>query len=1077
MRRLVLPLLILSSIVLLSGISPAAEEYRAFWVDAWGAGVLKQSEVDTLMGVVGNGSSLGKIREANCNMVIVEVRRNCDANYPSSMGEPYMNGLTPSNFNSLQAVINAAHDTTGGKKRIEVHAWIVTFRTSGGAVYSAHHSTPTGSLTNFDNYWPSRTSAGAETSDKAFDPGHPLAEEYTVNVCMDLVNNFDIDGLNYDYIRFTGGDQGYNPTSIARYNARYGGLTGQPSSTDDRFDQWRRDQISNLVRKVYAKVQASKPNVKVSGSFVTWNPSPTASTREAFQLTRPYGNRSDGVFSDWDAWMEEGIVDLSIPMTYYNYASLPADWTNWMNFIKDRKFNRQAVVGPGIYLNSLSNAILELQQTRLASPSGNYAQGFCGYSYRVPYVSGTWAGFSPTLISQVTPTWADIPPMPWKTSPTKGHISGTVTDSATTKWIDWATVSITGPESRSMLTDGTGFYAFIDLIPGTYTLTASKTGYPDAVRTVDVAIGAVTGNMYVTNIPLGGTPPPTISNVQATGITSTAATITWTTDQTSSSQVEYGTTPAYGALSPFDGTLVTSHSVALSGLAPGATYHNRVISTNTNGTSTSGDYTFATPDTIPPSVPTGLSATAISGTTVNLTWTASTDNVAVTGYKVFRNSVQIGTSATPSYSDTTCTPATTYSYQVSAYDAAANESAKCTAVPATTLDTIAPSVPTNLSASAVSGTQVNLTWTASTDNVAVTGYKVFRNSVQIGTSATASYSDTTCAPVTSYTYEVSAYDAASNESAKSTSASATTPDGSAPVMTSVTDEKYTTSTTTLQASWAASEPESSIIRYEYAVGSTSGDWNVKGWTTAGTATSATISELSLAVAGTYYISVRAVNEDELVSSAMTSEGVTIAQAVDSIAEVKALANNYPVYLSARTITANFSDRLYVEEDDRFSAICVEYASAVVPGLEAEVYGRLGLMDGERALKNCKVIAGSTGTVINPLFMLTGTLGGSAYNDLTPGIPGSLSLNNLGLLVTIVGTVTDAQTGYVYVDDGKTLDDGTTHVGVRVDTSMLANPPAKDKHVVVTGICTLYNTGSAYVRMVRPRDDTDAVKYD
>ncbi|MBP6965382.1 MAG: hypothetical protein KBC96_13365, partial [Armatimonadetes bacterium] len=109
-------------------VAARAGEYRAFWVDAWGDGVLNQTQVNTLLGQVGNASSLGQIREANCNTVIVQVRRNCDANYPSSMGEPYMSGLTPANFNSLQAVINAAHDTTGGKKRIEVHAWIVTFR-------------------------------------------------------------------------------------------------------------------------------------------------------------------------------------------------------------------------------------------------------------------------------------------------------------------------------------------------------------------------------------------------------------------------------------------------------------------------------------------------------------------------------------------------------------------------------------------------------------------------------------------------------------------------------------------------------------------------------------------------------------------------------------------------------------------------------------------------------------------------------------------------------------------------------------------------------------------------------------
>jgi uncharacterized lipoprotein YddW (UPF0748 family) len=495
---------ILAALIL--GCSAAtAAEYRAFWVDAWGAGFLNQSQVDALLGVPGT-STTGQIRDVNCNAVFVEVRRNCDACYPSSMGEPYMSGLSPTDFNALQAIINAAHDTTDGKKRIEVHCWMVTFRTSGGTVYSRHIDTPTGSLTNLDNYWPSRDNTGAEVSDKAFDPGHPLVLQYNVGVAMDLVNNFDIDGIHYDYIRFTANNQGYNPTSIARYNARYG-LTGQPAYANERFKQWRRDQVSALVRQVYARIQKSKPWVKQSGSFVTWNPSPPTSTRAGFQATRPYYD----VYSDWDSWLQEGIVDMAVPMTYYNWASLPNDYTRWMNFEKDRHGNRLMVIGPGIYLNSLTDAISEILMTRDASPSGNRAHGFSGYSYRVPYVSGTWAGFSPSLVSQVTPTWDDIPDMPWKTAPTNGHMMGTVTIANTGAWADGATVSITGPANRSMYSDGTGFYAFIDLPPGAYTVTVSNAGYVTASANVDVALGAVTGNMYEQNFALVATPPPAVT--------------------------------------------------------------------------------------------------------------------------------------------------------------------------------------------------------------------------------------------------------------------------------------------------------------------------------------------------------------------------------------------------------------------------------------------------------------------------------------------------------------------------------------------------------------------------------------
>lgn len=95
-------------------------------------------------------------------------------------------------------------------------------------------------------------------------------------------------------------------------------------------------------------------------------------------------------------------------------------------------------------------------------------------------------------------------------------------------------------------------------------------------------------------------------------------------------------------------------------------------------------------------------------------------------------------------------------------------------------DTTTPSTPASLSATAISSSQINLSWTASTDNVGVTGYKIYRNNSQIGTSGTNSYSDTNLSPSTSYTYTVSAYDVAGNTSAQSSGVSATTLSGTTP---------------------------------------------------------------------------------------------------------------------------------------------------------------------------------------------------------------------------------------------------------------------------------------------------------
>src|SRR6185295_5815228 len=187
-----------------------------------------------------------------------------------------------------------------------------------------------------------------------------------------------------------------------------------------------------------------------------------------------------------------------------------------------------------------------------------------------------------------------------------------------------------------------------------------------------------------------------------------------------------------------------------------------------------------TADVTPPTIPTGLVATAAGATTINLSWTASTDNAAVTGYIVKRNGIQVGTPTTPSYSDSGLSGATTYSYTVAARDAASNTSADSAIASATTADTIAPSIPAGLVATAAGGSVVNLTWSASTDNVGVTGYIVKRNGIAVGTPITASFSDTGLSSATTYSYTVAARDAASNTSPDSAIASGTTVDTIAP---------------------------------------------------------------------------------------------------------------------------------------------------------------------------------------------------------------------------------------------------------------------------------------------------------
>ncbi|MFC5704234.1 carbohydrate binding domain-containing protein, partial [Cohnella faecalis] len=174
-------------------------------------------------------------------------------------------------------------------------------------------------------------------------------------------------------------------------------------------------------------------------------------------------------------------------------------------------------------------------------------------------------------------------------------------------------------------------------------------------------------------------------------------------------------------------------------------------------------------DNDPPSVPTNLAAAAKTQNSVSLTWSPSTDNVSVKGYEIYRNGTKVGTSTSAAYTDSGLTAETAYTYKVKAYDAAGNKSDESSALSVTTepKDLQAPSVPTNVQAASKTNNSVSLTWSASTDNVGVTGYEVYRNDVKVGTSASTSYADTGLAADTAYTYKVKAYDAGGNLSALS----------------------------------------------------------------------------------------------------------------------------------------------------------------------------------------------------------------------------------------------------------------------------------------------------------------------
>ncbi|ANE45099.1 hypothetical protein SY83_00560 [Paenibacillus swuensis] len=181
------------------------------------------------------------------------------------------------------------------------------------------------------------------------------------------------------------------------------------------------------------------------------------------------------------------------------------------------------------------------------------------------------------------------------------------------------------------------------------------------------------------------------------------------------------------------------------------------------------------PDQELPTGPTNLAASKVTQTSFTLSWTASTDNVGVTGYKVFSGSTLLDTVTGTVYQVTGLTAGTDYNMTVKSIDAAGNESDASEALVVTTntavvvppADTQAPTVPAGLKASLITHTSFKLSWMASTDAVGVTGYKVFSGSTLLGTITGTTYNVTGLKDGTLYRMTVKAIDAAGNESGAS----------------------------------------------------------------------------------------------------------------------------------------------------------------------------------------------------------------------------------------------------------------------------------------------------------------------
>ncbi len=441
-------------------------EYRAIWIDSWNSSFLNPAQAENLVATC---------RANNINTIIPEIRKIGDAYYDSSIEPRATNISGGSGYDPLQYLIDLCHDTSGGKEYIHVHAWFVMHRIAKSETLSPMHV-----LSQHPEYEMLDSTGSIGVGNRYLDPGHPGTAEHNIAVILDCLSKYDIDGVNLDYIRYpeTAGSWGYNPTSVARFNAFTGGV-GQPSSGNSQWAAWRRRMVTQEVRKLYVKMKEMKRHVVLTADTVNWGFS-----WDDFSASAAYS----GVFQDWKGWLEEGILDYNAIMNYSNQNQYPTRYQGWTDLTLASDDARGSIIGIGAYLqDEIEDSMWQLLYAREKGAAGLNIYDW-GSETSGDDSGASRADFFEALRTEVFTEWVDPPDSPWLSNPTKAIVQGTVTCGGSP--VDHALVTLEGT-GRSVYSDATGWFGFVDVEPGTMTVRIAIPGEEDTLRAVTASAGDI----------------------------------------------------------------------------------------------------------------------------------------------------------------------------------------------------------------------------------------------------------------------------------------------------------------------------------------------------------------------------------------------------------------------------------------------------------------------------------------------------------------------------------------------------------------------------------------------------------
>lgn len=293
-------------------------------------------------------------------------------------------------------------------------------------------------------------------------------------------------------------------------------------------------------------------------------------------------------------------------------------------------------------------------------------------------------------------------------------------------------------------------------------------------------------------------------------------------------------------------------------------------------------------------------------------------------------------------------------------------------------------------------------------------------------------------------------------------------DSTPPLTPTVTDDGFVQdSQSTLHASWTASDPESGVVQYCYAIGTYPGGSETVGWKYT-TATQATETNLNLANGYMYYFSVKAENLTGSWSNIGSSNGMVVGYVL--LRRAYYVPVEIYVKVCDSVCTSVFTGGFYMQSLDRAAGIKVITPQIITEGSVVSIYGKIDHINGEPVIEDATINPVSTIGIPKPLMMPNFRVGGEA-DTATSGPAGGIGLNNVCLFVRTSGAITAKGTDYIYVNDGSIPNDGVHPRGVKV----LVSPTdsfQNGMYVVATGISSLEPDGSNYRRLIRTRTVSD-----